>query len=278
MLIQQFALDRLPRSRSTQLYAAFSNFEKQFGDRSGIETTVLGKRRIQYEEELAHESRNYDVWFDYARLEEDAYKGDRTDEAVARVREVYERAVAQVPPSDSKRHWRRYIFTWLNYALFEELETKVSWSAQHIGALVLGFLLVLTLRYRRSFGQDLDRAREIYRACLKLIPHKSFTFAKAWTQFAEFELRQLDLEAARKIMGTAIGMAPKEKVRALILQSSDYDARPILVTDAPALPKQLFKKYIDMELNLREFDRCRALYQKWLEVSAGEKSCAAAGN
>jgi crooked neck len=44
---------------------------------------------------------------------------------LARVREVYERAVAQVPPSQEKRHWRRYIFTWLNYALFEEIETKV---------------------------------------------------------------------------------------------------------------------------------------------------------
>lgn len=87
---------------------------------------MLGKRRIQYEEELAHESRNYDVWFDYARLEEDAYRGEKTEAAIARVREVYERAVAQVPPSSEKRHWRRYIFTWLNYALFEELETKVS--------------------------------------------------------------------------------------------------------------------------------------------------------
>lgn len=62
-------------------------------------------------------------------------------------------------------------------------------------------------------SQDLDRAREIYRACLKLVPHKQFTFAKVWVQFAEFELRQLELDAARKVMGTAIGMAPKEKVR-----------------------------------------------------------------
>jgi len=42
-----------------------------------------------------------------------------------RVREVYERAVAQVPPGDEKRFWRRYIFLWLDYALFEEIETKV---------------------------------------------------------------------------------------------------------------------------------------------------------
>jgi crooked neck len=81
---------------------------------------------LQYEEELTHEARNYDVWFDYARLEEDAYRGEEgAEDALKRVREVYERAVAQVPPSDEKRHWRRYIFLWLNYALFEELDTKV---------------------------------------------------------------------------------------------------------------------------------------------------------
>lgn len=123
--LYQFALDRLPRSHSVGLYSSYSSFEKQHGDRSGIETTVLGKRRIQYEEELTHESRNYDVWFDYARLEEDAYRSEREDAARERVREVYERGVAQVPPSTEKRHWRRYIFLWLNYALFEELETKV---------------------------------------------------------------------------------------------------------------------------------------------------------
>lgn len=94
---------------------------------------MLGKRRIQYEEELSHDGRNYDVWFDYARLEEGAYRqlreeGATTDEeeqAIARVREVYERAVGQVPPGNEKRHWRRYIFLWLDYALFEEIETKV---------------------------------------------------------------------------------------------------------------------------------------------------------
>ena len=93
----------------------------------------MGKRRIQYEEELSHDGRNYDAWFDYARLEEGAYRdvkeegatSDELDAAVGRVREVYERAVAQVPPGGEKRHWRRYIFLWLDYALFEEIETKV---------------------------------------------------------------------------------------------------------------------------------------------------------
>lgn len=129
----QFALERIPRSKSAGLYASYTKFEKQHGTRSTLENTVLGKRRIQYEEELAHDGRNYDVWFDYARLEEGAWAdlkeegatAEEMDAAAGRVREVYERAVAQVPPGGEKRHWRRYIFLWLDYALFEEIETKV---------------------------------------------------------------------------------------------------------------------------------------------------------
>ena len=83
-----------------------------------------------------HDGRNYDVWFDYARLEESAWRdlkdegatAEEMDAVAGRVREVYERAVAQVPPGAEKRHWRRYIFLWLDYALFEEIETKVSMS------------------------------------------------------------------------------------------------------------------------------------------------------
>lgn len=136
-LSQQFALSRVPRSISAPLFAAYTKFEKQHGERAGAEAAVLGRRRIQYEDELQQDARNYDVWFDYTRLEEEAYRAAKEDGvdvdatgsgeggSVERVRDVYERAVAQIPPGSEKRHWRRYIFLWLNYAVFEELETKV---------------------------------------------------------------------------------------------------------------------------------------------------------
>ncbi|CCO36421.1 Pre-mRNA-splicing factor CLF1 [Rhizoctonia solani AG-1 IB] len=212
-VIYKFALSRLPRSISGPLYAAYTKFEKQHGEKSGAESAVLGRRRIQYEDELQQDPFNYDVWFDYTRLEEEAYRtakdeGEGTGEAIGRVREVYERAVAQVPPGGEKRHWRRYIFLWLNYAVFEEIEAK-----------------------------DVARTRQIYQTILRLLPHKSFTFAKLWIQAARFEIRQLDLPAARKLLGAAIGMCPKEG---------------------------LFKGYIQLELELREFDRVRTLYEKYL--------------
>ncbi|RYP64290.1 hypothetical protein DL771_008849 [Monosporascus sp. 5C6A] len=200
--IYKYALDRLPRSKSMGLHKAYTTFEKQFGDRSGIEDVILSKRRRLYEDQIKENPKNYDIWFDYARLEETS--GD-----VDRVRDVYERAVAQIPPTQEKRHWRRYIYLWIFYAIWEEMEAN-----------------------------DIGRAGQVYKLCLDLIPHKKFTFAKVWLLKAEFEIRQGRLTAARKILGQAIGMCPKDK---------------------------LFKGYINLELKLFEFVRCRTLYEKHLE-------------
>jgi crooked neck len=76
--------------------------------------------------------------------------------------------------------------------------------------------------------QDTEKCREVWKACLDIIPHKQFTFAFVWLLFAKFELRQLNLNGTRKILGTAIGKCPKKK---------------------------LFREYIEIELQLREFDR-----------------------
>ena len=56
---------------------------------------------------------SYDVWFDYTRLEEaaaaGATEGQDDEGSLQRVREVYERAIANVPPADEKRFWRRCV-------------------------------------------------------------------------------------------------------------------------------------------------------------------------
>jgi crooked neck len=202
--VYAFALDNLPKEKARRVFQTFASFEKQHGDRQGIEDVVLGKRRVTYEEDVRSNPENYDAWFDYARMEESA--GD-----LEKTREVYERAVAVVPPATEKRYWRRYIYLWINYALFEELEAK-----------------------------DNERAREVYRECLKLVPHASFSFSKIWILAAKFEIRRLKLAAARKILGVAIGLAPKAKI---------------------------FETYVDMEMQLGNVDRCRTLYQKHLEIA-----------
>eukprot|EP00854_Cymbomonas_tetramitiformis_P012629 gene12629-14928_t len=208
--IFKFALDNIPKAQATDLYRRFVTFEKQHGDREGIEDVIVSKRRFQYEDEVKKNPLNYDTWFDYVRLEE-------THGEASRVREVYERAIANVPPATEKRYWQRYIYLWINYALYEELES-----------------------------QDMERAREVYAACLDLIPHKVFSFSKVWLMAGQFEIRQKRLDAARKILGKAIGLAAKGKI---------------------------FKTYIEIELQLGNIERCRMLYGKYLEWSPS--NCAA---
>ncbi|KAJ5032184.1 hypothetical protein J3E74DRAFT_423813 [Bipolaris maydis] len=200
--IYKFALDRMPRSKSVNLHKAFTTFEKQYGDRDGIEDVVLSKRRVHYEEQIKENSKNYDAWIDFARLEETSGNQDR-------VRDIYERAIAQIPPTQEKRHWRRYIYLWLFYAVYEE-----------------------------TVSQDIERTRQIYQECIRLLPHKRFTFAKVWLMFAHFEVRQGQLTTARKLLGQSLGMCPKDK---------------------------LFKVYIELEMKLFEFNRCRQLYTKYIE-------------
>lgn len=204
LVIYKYALDRLPKDKTEKLFQEFSNYEKKHGSREGIESVVLNKRKFVYEERLNQNKYDYDTWIDYIRMME----SQSTD--VEAVRSVYERAIACIPlKKDEKRYWRRYIYLWIFYAVFEELKV-----------------------------QDLNRAREVYSFCLQVIPHKSFTFAKVWVLAAKFEIRCKKLEAARKLLGRAIGMCPKEK---------------------------LFREYIDLEIQLREFDRCRKLYHKFIE-------------
>jgi crooked neck len=135
--------------------------------------------------------------------------------ALSRTRDAYERAIAQVPLSSEKRFWRRYIYLWICYALFEELTVK-----------------------------DRERARQVYKACLAVVPHKKFTFTKIWLQAAFLEVRCKDLASARKLLGQALGVCAQFN-----------HAKP-----------SIFKGYVSLELQLGEVERCRSIYNKFLEV------------
>lgn len=200
--IYKFALDNLPKNSAKQLYKRFIQFEKKYGDKKDIEHVILNKRRFQYEDELKINPLNYDLWFDYIRLEESSGNKER-------IRDVYERAISNIPPGMAKRHWKRYIYLWISYALYEEVNAK-----------------------------DFDRARQIWMTCLSHIPHQHFSFSKVWIHYAKFEVRRMDLNKARKVFGNAIGKSPSEKI---------------------------FRAYIDLELHVADIDRCRTIYQKFLE-------------
>lgn len=205
-VIYKYALDRLPKDNTSNLYQAHCTHEKKFGSKDAIENVIFSKRKVQYEQKIEEDPLDYDVWFDYVRLLEAEEPLD-----LDAIREVYERAIANIPQFAEKRHWRRYIYLWIYYAIFEEL-----------------------------VAEDLERTRAVYKGALSIIPHKAFTFAKVWILAANFEVRQKDLPKARKILGTSIGLCPKAK---------------------------LFRSYIELEIEVREFDRCRILYEKFLSFS-----------
>merc|ERR1719464_2685235 len=200
-VIYKYALDNMDKEACAELYKAYTIHEKKFGERAGIENVILSKRKYQYEEEVKENPMNYDAWFDYVRLVE-------SEGNTEVIRETYERAISNVPPSSEKHYWRRYIYLWINYAVYEELE-----------------------------AEDGERARQVYRAALELLPHKKFTFAKLWLLYAQFEIRQKNVDTARRALGSALGKCSKSK---------------------------LFRGYIDIEIQLREFTRCRTLYEKFL--------------
>jgi len=202
-MIYRLALEKLPKGDADELYRRYVSFEKQHGDQEGIEDVVVNKRRFHYEELLKANPKNYDVWFDYIRLEESCNDMDK-------IRELYERAVSEKPPINVKRYWRRYIYLWINYALYEEMVAK-----------------------------DIERCRAVYNAMITIVPHKHFSFAKIWQRYAEFEVRQLNVDMARKVYGRAIGECKKQKI---------------------------FQNYAEMELRLGNVDRCRVIYEKFIEL------------
>ena len=80
----------------------------------------------------------------------------------ARIRGVYDRAVSHAPPIAEKRFWRRYVYLWIHYALFEE-----------------------------TVARDFDRARDVLQRALRVVPHAAFTFSKLWLLTAHFEVSAL---------------------------------------------------------------------------------------
>ena len=83
---------------------------------------------------------NYDAWFDLTNLEQST--GDKE-----RVGSTYKAAVENIPPANEERFWRRYVFLWVNWAVYEEMEAK-----------------------------DNIQAKKVYENALSIVPHKLFTF------------------------------------------------------------------------------------------------------
>jgi crooked neck len=221
------------RKRRDDLYKSYLAFEKKHGDREGIEQVLSTRQRAQYNQRVTQDPHDYDAWFEFAKLEEESGDADA-------VRDVYERAVAQIPPSSNQKdHWRRYIFLWIYYATYEELT-----------------------------NHDLERASQVYQTCLSVIPHKQLTFCKIWVYAAKLYIRKKDLPAARKLLGRAIGVCGKETIFkeyiAMELSLGEIDrCRALYNNYLKAMPHNCnaWSKYAELEKSLGETERCRAIFE-----------------
>lgn len=196
--IYRFGLSKFPNSNL--INDQLSQFEKQYGDKDGIESSILLKRKKRYEDELESDPTDFDTWWAYISLLEN-YPLDIQ-------REAFEKCISNIPSSTEKLDWKRYIYLWIRYATLEEL------------------------------NDEIEKTRDIFKRLTKTIPNKKFTFSKVWILYSNFEIRQGNLQQARKILGFSIGSFPKPKT---------------------------FKHYIDLEIKLKEFDRVRKIYEKYIE-------------
>jgi crooked neck len=60
-----------------------------------------------------------------------------------------------MPPANEKKFWKRYIYLWINYAVFEEL-----------------------------IAENNERTHAIFEKIISIVPHETFTFAKLWILYA----------------------------------------------------------------------------------------------
>lgn len=102
-------------------------------------------------------------------------------------------------------------------------------------------LLCLRMCYELELQGDIEGSRDGYSKLIEQIPHKKFTFSKAWVAYAHFEIRQGDIQRARKILGHSLGVFKKHKT---------------------------FKEYISLEKRLKEMDRVRRLYEQYISSFA----------
>jgi crooked neck len=243
LLIEEETQIKLLKQERTAVYNSFTEFEKVYGDKSTIESSVVVKRKLEYELTLESDLYDYDTWWSYINLLQ------QTQQQMSN--EKFEAAVANVPKDLNKTiAWRRYVFIWIRYCFWEEFTNK-----------------------------NIATARELWGRCVDVISKTTFTFAKVWIEFAKFEIRNNSsdqLLASRKLLGLAIGKTskngPKPKLFKYYIELETrlgewnrvrklYERwlELLIVNQMPWTPTLI--EYVQFENSISEPERCVSLYE-----------------
>ena len=256
---------KLPTSELLNL--KLSSFTKQKGTAQDNLVLMVERRRAFYEEQVTLPDRNRDIWFDYARLEEEAG-------TVERAREVYERGIADIPGVGKSQQWRRYIYLWLCYAKLDsnraaEILTRAFDVCSACGVVSAKLIVALARIFmesgdmqsaRLTFGQgigqsagrkakifreyldmeicnaEMSRCREILTKWTESMPDR----AEPWERFIDFEV------------------AAGETARALAI------ANIAVERDTLDQPDDIWKRLIQIETKLGHTDQVRDLFKRLL--------------
>ncbi|KAJ1368918.1 hypothetical protein KIN20_030277 [Parelaphostrongylus tenuis] len=178
-VIYKYGLSHLPPERTADIFKHYTVHEKKFGERAGIEDVIVSKRRAQYEKQVADNAYNYDAWFDYLRLLENE-ECPREE-----VEDLYERAIANIPPHEEKRYWRRYIYLWITMHFMKNSQREISNGRD------------------REFPLEKCPKEKLFRAYIDL-ELQLREFDRCRPKFAELETLLGDVERARAIFDIAI--------------------------------------------------------------------------
>ncbi|KAL9653545.1 hypothetical protein ABK040_000527 [Willaertia magna] len=309
--IFKYLLDKVPNKEYGEyLFEKFLALQKTFGNVHGIEQLIFKRKKIQFEKEIKENPSQYDTWLSYLYMVMEYYKNNQqqqlnndkeeintmmaNDHFVVQlddVRELFERAVSCVPEIKEKKYFKRYIYIWINYAIFEELIAKNNYRARQVYTSCLQLFL--------SLSQELQQQQMI----------GNIQFSKIWTLFSQFEIRNHNIDSARKILDTALKILNKKdkifkeyikieiilgnisKVRELFQELLESNPQQVenwkhfaelevhlneteraisifeLAINQPYLdqPEVIWRSYIDLEIKLKHFDKVRKLFLRLLE-------------
>lgn len=93
--------------------------------------------------------------------------------------------------------------------------------------------------------QDSEKGISVLENAMEVVPVEKFNFTALWLHLVKAYIRRKDLPQARKTLGKCIGLHPNKKI---------------------------IKYYIELETQLGEFERCRQLHRRMIEIFTNEAS------
>ncbi|XP_060948018.1 protein crooked neck-like [Limanda limanda] len=195
---------------------------------------------------------NYDAWLDYLHL----LDSDDPDTVRRGGGGGYDRAITITPPIQEKRYWRRYIYLWINYTLYEEREVK-------------GYIKLQMPDIEKMIKRELEQQRSLYEAQLA---HEN-TESDLWRRYAEYEMDNGQKVKAKSIWRRAISIRPDFQLfwyeyNLIYSEESNIpECRKVFEEWMATGPgEQAWRFFIENELRHREVALARSLYERFVIV------------